>query len=319
MNKVINYSQGETIATGFVRPKVTALFFDKLWLPESLINTTFDYLGIPDSVVVKEEHEITIRPAGGKKFGDIYSIARVQNSRRSLDDIFIADEYKLGGMSNVPPKYDFYDQKFLYSKHRNRVILYGYECFRKKYGISISPVFHDITEFEKNLIEMSDRQRQRSIMSAIMPKKAQLLSNNDVLSICIQDFPLINEEELSWEHIEDIRNDKTRASQLRRFVSWANTISSGLTPNEIRESLNKELDSYKEVLHELGVKTAIGTFSTLVSSATSIAMMSADPKFAILSMAGITVESVKFFVDLHYGVLKERKNPIAYLYNVTQE
>jgi hypothetical protein len=32
-----NYT--ETIATGFVKPKTTSLFYDKIWLPESLIRS----------------------------------------------------------------------------------------------------------------------------------------------------------------------------------------------------------------------------------------------------------------------------------------
>lgn len=47
MSKIFNYEKKETLATGFVRPKVTALFFDKIWIPESLLNSYIDFFAIP--------------------------------------------------------------------------------------------------------------------------------------------------------------------------------------------------------------------------------------------------------------------------------
>ena len=46
MAKIINYNKDETLATGFVKPKVTALFFDKIWIPNSLLDYCFIVMNI---------------------------------------------------------------------------------------------------------------------------------------------------------------------------------------------------------------------------------------------------------------------------------
>lgn len=52
MAKIINYNKDETLATGFVKPKVTALFFDKIWIPNSLLDYCYEYYSIPEEVLV---------------------------------------------------------------------------------------------------------------------------------------------------------------------------------------------------------------------------------------------------------------------------
>ena len=59
MSKITNYNKGESLATGFVRPKVTALFFDKIWVPESILLTSYEYI-IPEQVLLREKEEFTI-------------------------------------------------------------------------------------------------------------------------------------------------------------------------------------------------------------------------------------------------------------------
>ena len=52
MSNLLNYERGETLATGFVRPKVTSLFFDKIWLPEEVLDSSFEFKGIPQEVLI---------------------------------------------------------------------------------------------------------------------------------------------------------------------------------------------------------------------------------------------------------------------------
>lgn len=56
MKGISNYNKGESLATGFARPKVTSLFFDKIWLPNSILDSTYEYTGIPKELLVEEDN-----------------------------------------------------------------------------------------------------------------------------------------------------------------------------------------------------------------------------------------------------------------------
>ena len=136
------------------------------------------------------------------------------------------------------------------------------------------------------------------------------------LSICIQDFPQIQEDELSWEQVLDIRDDKKRISQLRKFTTWTNRTFTNETPEEIRNIIESELDEYKKAIKEHGIKTTLGTFSTIVSSASSIASILSNSQNLILPFLSITAITLNFSANTYFSSLKNHNNPIAYLYNL---
>lgn len=117
----------------------------------------------------------------------------------------------------------------------------------------------------------------------------------------------------------DIREDKKKIEQLRRFTTWANREFSNKSPDEIREILESELDSYKAALKEHGIKTVTGSFSTIVSSTASIASLISNPELFLFPILSITSVSINFLVNTYFSNLKYRKNPIAYLYDIENE
>ena len=100
MRGISNYSKGEKLATGFARPKVTSLFFDKIWLPNSLLNSTYEYTGIPKELLVKENNELSILRHINS--GDLYRRARMKNSGITFDEILVGDYYKIAETHNNP-------------------------------------------------------------------------------------------------------------------------------------------------------------------------------------------------------------------------
>ncbi len=336
MSNILNYERNETLATGFVRPKVTSLFFDKIWIPESLLDSSYEFYAIPKDVLIVEKEELKITNSGFKKrSGEHFREARKHNipfisdkhaGKFYVDMLGFNNPYRSGdfylyhGMMNNAeiPSGEFEPIKFKYSKNRNHAILVSSESFNRKYKLHISPVFHDLTEFEKQTQSLDNKDIYGNDMLRFKIRKPNTFLNKDVFSICIQDFPSIKEDELSWEQVMDIRSDKKRIQKLKRFTSWANRTFTNESPDEIREMLETEIEEYKRVLQEHGVKTTIGSFSTIVSSASSIATLLTSPNFVLLPLLSVTSLSISFAVNTYFSSLKNRNNPIAYLYDITE-
>lgn len=319
MPKIANYAKNESLATGFVRPKVTALFFDKLWIPESLLNSSYEYI-IPDEVLVKEETELIISKMKKKLAGNYYFAEIQRNHPVRNYPITGGKFYQLLQQANVGVSVedsrtidDPYEIKFKYSKNRNNAIMVNAESFYKKYGLYISPIYHNLTEFERDI--KSSPVRPKSFFK----KAATLLSNKEAVAICIEDFPSIVEEELSWEQVLEIRKDKKSIKQLKQFTTWTKRTFPTQSPDEIRDIIASEIDEYKQIIKEYHIRTAVGSFSTLVSSASSIATLLVNQNIPLLPTLALMTVPISFLVDHHFLNLKKANNPIAYLYNIEQK
>lgn len=326
MPKILNYEKGETLATGFVRPKVTALFFDKIWIPGSLLcSPSSDYFGIPEEVLIFEKNELIIINDSRKTAGQFYNMSILPNQPIYLKS---GDIYGISAQKNMrvlshksstltaPVYNDDTEVKFKYSKNRNYAILINSENFSRRYNLHISPIYHDLTEFEQEAKSVKiEKLYKKSIFKSRL-KKPNAFLNKNALSICIQDFPSIKEDELSWEQVLEIRKDKTKIQHLKNFTTWINRSFSNKSPDEIRESFEQELELYKAAVRKHGIKTAIGTFSTVVSGSSSIALLLSQPNSFVLPILSIAAIILEFSVNTYYSNFENQNNPIAYLYDI---
>lgn len=322
MHEIVNYNEGESLATGFVRPKVTALFFDKIWVPESLLQTSYEYI-IPEQVLIKEKKELLIKDKTFTVAGRYYATSTVANHPVTFDDRHAGELYRLCLHHNCAIEEhgthsasSYASTQFRYSKNRNNAIMINSESFSRKYHLHISPVYHDLTEFERDTQTLDADRIYKNGSLKYCAKRKNSLWNKEALSICIQDFPSIIEEELSWEHVLDIREDKKMFQQLKRFTTWSNMVLSGKDPSQIRDILESELDSYRTALKEHGIATAIGGFSTIIADAAEIASIIAQPDNPLLPILSIASVSMAFASSTYFSNYKNRNNPIAYLYNI---
>lgn len=296
-----------TYATGLVRPKTTALFFDKIWLP--IPTPTFQefygdiYNNIPQSVFFTESD--------------------IQRSRYYQHGHFIFDQYI---MSNRPVyirsdrqepmttdelfyRYSHRNAympigEFLYSVNRNvglqEVSLY----FQKFYGIEVTPVFLDKTEFE------------RCIMQNISSRPGPV----SVIEASVKSVPVVVEENLSWEQVEEIRRDKKAIAKLRKFRVWAMENLEGKTQNQVTDIIGAEIEDYSDALKKHGILTAIGGFTTILSSSSTI-LQAINMSQVELIAAGIAVSAgvVTFAVKQASDFLDAKRGPIAFIYDITKE
>jgi hypothetical protein len=227
-------SNKESVATGFVKPKTTSIFFDKIWITEDLIHPHYAGLGyayIPDEVLLKLTIEMEyanilplIHNVSMNRWKDFlvkeYPVAfrnshemieyfcyekselsRFINSRGSAYGYFSNEVPSIKEDLDIPENIVLRDwlktnsPKYKYSNHRNSKISNFVDAFERE-GYSITPVYFSSTSFE-NSIEHS------------LPKKQCV----PAISICINEMPEIVEEKLDWEQVLDIRKDKESAKK----------------------------------------------------------------------------------------------------------
>ena len=333
MASIYNFEKGEKLATGFVRPKVTALFFDKIWIPASLLDTSFQYFAIPNEVLIKEENELTIPYVNNPLSGDFYRMAEFKQEVGYFCELnqqfYSAKKHHQNNNNSIPKSFQpedsfdfekkekyspFITRKFKYSHNRNNAILVNSKRFEEQYRIRAYPIFHDLTEFEQNalLLDIEESYKIGGVNS-----QQNTFSNDTVLSVCIQDFPTIDEDELSWEQVIDLRKDKNRIQQLKQFTTWATRVQANKTPLEIQEMLASELEEYKSALREHGIKTTVGTFSAIVSNASAISSLFSKNSSLLLPILSIASVTIGFSANLYFSNRKIKNHPLAYFYNIT--
>lgn len=340
MGQISNYDSSESLAAGFVRPKVTALFFDKIWVPSSLLRTSYEFF-IPEQVLIQEDKELTVKvpwtKRQRKRAGNLYSLSMLHNNRLQEDDgcidsilpIALSGEfYKRSVTWNTPvvltepmvesiPN-ETHDKEYKYSKHRNYAIMVNCEEFYRKYGLHISPVYHCLTDFERDLKSFSYEDINRNKSLKYKYKRPNTTMNRDAIAITIQNFPGMIEDELSWEQVLEIRKDKKRAQQIKRFSEWTKRELTGKSPAEINDIFEHELKEYKDALKVHGIKTAISSFSTIISAYSSIASIINAPNMPILPLLSVASLSLSFGADCFFSNMQFKNNPIAFLYDIEE-
>lgn len=331
MAKLINYEHGDSIATGFVRPKVTALFFDKIWTPASIVSISSS-LYVPEEVLVQETTELKIPRSSSRqakeyvRAGDLYRHEILPNTRMYPSKLYETAMLHNVGISLSDPKVfafskllELEESSFRYSKNRNEAIMVSAEEFCRQHGVHISPIYHNLTEFEKDTetIDYTRLSKGRSIKLRL--RRANTFLNKDAFAICIQDFPSIIEEELSWEQVLDTRSDKISIQHLKQFTKWCNKTLSDKSPEEIRNTLYSELESYKMALKKHGIVTATGSFTTIISTASAFASIISGLNHPLLPLLSIAAVPINFGANTFFSNLANRNNPIAYLYDVEAE
>lgn len=286
--QILNYLHDDTIAVGVVNPKTTALFYDKIWVPASLIyngNDKEGYNQIPLEVRILEDDEVRIYKEGPYQN---YNHARYRN---------------IGYISA--------EQRYRYSKHRNNAILIAVKYFKKYYNLDMTPFFFEYTDFEKAFLGLTSDDKSKEQQQKI-----------DVIKFTVKNISTIVEDSLSWSQVLEIRNDVSSRKKLRRFKNWCNYDLNNKSIDEVCEILTQSYDDYRAVLKKYGIQTKIGSFTTLLSTmSTLVNMINADTMENIstgiaLSAALITYTSNK---AIEYFDFKNRKEPIAYVYDIVNK
>lgn len=319
----------ETYATGFVNPKTTALFFDKLYVPKEVILSSYGTKNgfnlIPNEVLFtydKEQDEwfsFAFEEYCCLNSGMTYSRAfRLPSKEFESDEyIYLDEKYHNYRLKKRLKKIYNSCGEFHTSIYRNTFLQLVAQKIKKKLDINLVPIFFDKTDFEKEL------EREKFLRDW---KFEQLNIENSqkvdktVYEAIISSDQMIDESKLNWEQVLEIRRDKAEQAKLKRFRSWINSDFDNCSKEQIIEKINNTYSDYAEALKKHGVKTLTGSLATIVSEA-AIGVLS--------TWGGNTVNYIGLGLQLAIGAIplgktvmdyvKLRKEPIAYYYDIKKK
>ena len=302
----------EILATGFVRPKTTSLFFDKIWLPQNMKHTYWGeimgYSDIPDSLIFTDK--------GIKEFYSIDEVFHANTDYMSFDTI-----------------------EFLFSGSRNSLMLKIVKAFKKIYNIDVVPIFFDKTRFEKMILTQKnfklkehekklfcdgvelilDNEEKNQVRKKVNHIRKTKSNDMNAIEVCIKYVPEIVEDKLEWKQIEEMKKDKQSIQSLRRFWNWFDIDLKDMASDEIREVLEIKLEDYRFSLKKHGVLTVIGGFSTVLSSASSLLSVLSSGKIEIMSACLAVSAGILTFSSSQVAELFQcRREPIAYIYKISK-
>lgn len=284
----------ENIATGIVKPKTTALFFDKLWIPDGYENYDIN-CNIPKEIRFRVNKPLSM---------DIKDKMRTESSSFYSNPIpFIEkDIYDVGEIKKLENFKEYKGKRFFSSNSRNSGLSKVVFTFKKYFNIDITPIYLSPTQFDIDFKE----------------KKTRINNNeNPVVIICTEQIPSILEEKLEWKQVLEFRCDKKAVEKLIRFRNWANIELLDCKREVIISKFELALDEYKNALNKHGIETIIGGFSTVLTSSAMILEnigegINVQSSVGLSIAAGLTV----FTVEKYLSYKQTKTNPIAYIYDV---
>ncbi len=302
--------KNESIATGMYKPKTTALFFDKLWIPK-----ISDYFNdIPNEILVDAPSKNS-----WIDYSEWYWRGMKNNIRWDILEKKIITE--ISNETKNPPE-------FLFSSSRNAAMLEIVENMRKNFDIEIVPIFIEKTSFERSLswlnytpIEVYEKVFEPNKTFEYIEKQVNLYNSrqSSALEVCITNIPNALEENLSWKQILEIRKDKNSHNSIKRLRRWLNTEFTNKSENEIIETIEKNLEDYSFALKKHGVLTSIGSLTTIITSSASIINTLKNSPLELVSTSFILSASIFTFTAQHIAeYIEKKREPIAFLYDINK-
>ncbi len=343
--RLLNYKQGDTIATGLYNPKTTAILFDKIWIPSDFRHSqyghTLNYDKIPLSVCVIEEIEESIR-----NFNKVDLIREALLGGKKIKNAYFKDA-EIDGLRIMPyvgqnrPFYtveeDVLGLEFMFSGSRNLGLKHVVNSFKHIYGIEIVPIYLGHTAFEESIIahdeEMAQFQLERYKHNSgintlfqfdLFPipdmSKFESQTTHSAYEVCISNLPVIVEERLKWKQVLEMRNDKESIKKIHRFRRWVDLELEGKSQAEIIELLEAAIDDYKYALKKHGVMTAIGGITTVLSSSSAI-IEAFSGDFANHLSAGLVISSglITYTAAQLAEYFEKKREPIALIYELEKK
>jgi hypothetical protein len=316
---------GESFATGMVRPRTTALFYDKLWVHPALMEGnligSMEKYAVPAQLCISE-------PLGIREYYLSYGynagVFTWDEKKSNHKNYKVADlemdkiECHVGGKLLRESGYNFqrdsisefqdredhemqpngYSDTFggeISTKYRNRAIRDIVSSYAKK-GIALTPIYLHPTEYDKVTAQ-----------------------EKPGLEICLDFIPVVLDSKLTWKQVLEFRKDKKAREKLNRLKRWFTIDLLGKSEHEIKSTIGQKLDDYQWALKKHGIQTAIaGATSVLsfVAGPTLLSLITASPLTAIVGGVAIGSGAVAWIANRMIDKTEIQREEIAYIYEV---
>jgi hypothetical protein len=310
-----------------VRPKTTALFFDKLWVHPALIKGFRDDELEPHRVPPKV---CVTNPMGAADYYDSWKrqsavvasgwleVARTDATEafrrlsletwdlHSIFDIEAMQHFEEGQpllweqlRKRLPPlPSGFGDDEwriYLSTQRRNKAIAFITHMYAAK-GIRLTPVYLTPSEYDE----------------VAAPESRGL-------EICLDHVPTVADSELSWEKVFELRKDRRAVQKLNRLRRWFTTDLAEKSKEQISATLGQRLDDYVDALRKHEIRTVLGGFTAILSfvaGPTAASLLTASPLAALVGGLAVASGTVAWVGERLIERSDLERNVVAYIYDV---
>ncbi len=318
----------ESFATGMVRPKTTALFFDKLWVHPALIRgfapDRLEPYRVPPELCVpdpmgagayydsferqciylasawSEETEtdpeealrrLTLETWDRRAIFEVEALQHFEDTRTPLWD-------RLRRLVPPSPAADVGGEAwkiYVSTQRRNEAISFIVRLYAGR-GVELTPVYLDPIEYDG-------------------VTRSQTLG----LEVCLASVPTVLDAELTWEQVAQLRADRDAVARLNRLRRWFTTDLLGKDEREVRAILEQRLDDYRYALRKHGIQTALAGATSVLSFAagpTALSAITASPLAVAAGGLALASGALAWIGTKLIERADLERSEVAYLYDV---
>lgn len=152
-----------------------------------------------------------------------------------------------------------------------------------------------------------------------------------VVVSAIENVGVVSEELLTWEQVEEFRNDYNCREAYRRFVHWLDRDMIDKSAEYIVDEVSERLEAYRSAIKKHGLRTALGTvertldaksLGSAAAASLSIQTMTSLPLLSILGGAGLLVGNAAVHAGLKMVERKDitdKNKEVAFVHQVKEK
>lgn len=181
---------------------------------------------------------------------------------------------------------------------------------------------------ETSLAKLTKQPLQTYYASEENLKTVYEIGSTPMIVGTIQTMQWIDEAELTWEHVREIRSDLNSTKQLKRMLHWLDSDMVGKPLSFIADEIEIRLENYRQATEKHGIKLANRAFGTFLDAkllntllGTLLGGQIHPERGALVGfLGGLALQGVRVVfetLNLHCEQNANlQSNPVAYLHSV---
>lgn len=196
------------------------------------------------------------------------------------------------------------------------------------------------TYLNENILGVKERLSSKGLISVPIFVDTEKYNNYGIelpiqpnaIEIEFQKIPIINSDNLEWDHIVEVRKDKEFKVKSRKFRLFLYDNYQGKNQAYIQDSLLKKIDEYEEACKKHGLELTLSTLKTTLESKSLLATISTATAAVLFGqplvaggalLAGASLEIGKIAVNIAEKRLELRtmksSSDVSYLFELKEK
>ena len=324
---IIIPNENETAAISD-KPKTAALYYDRIWCPTIDV---WGYLGkMPDNIrffgATTEEclnsYQVFSNTDLGK--GNFPTLDKLKTSGKYKE---LLDKSTLSFlMGQLKAKTD---------DELNEVLIRAIqipqeekEVYEKNTDLISNCIFRDIAlaftkKYRKNVATVFSTTELQDLV--------YFEGNKNTIIATLDDLNIVDENQLTWEQVQGLRNDKDSREKYRRFFHWLDKEMIGKSQSFIEDEIAGKLNDYENALRKHGIRTIIGTVKEMLDgrfligsgAIAGLTAIATEPIWGIIAETGLIISNLAIKIaerKIEYDDVEKGPNSeISWVYEVKKK